>query len=76
MNPDHLFLGTRGDNAKDMIKKGRMPRGEHRAHVKLTEADVRFIRESNLTAARISETLGVSDSTVWKIRRREKWAHI
>lgn len=26
INPDHLFMGTQGDNMKDMMKKGRGPK--------------------------------------------------
>ena len=28
VNPDHLFLGTRRDNALDAARKGRLPTGE------------------------------------------------
>jgi hypothetical protein len=57
--PDHLFLGTHGDNMRDMAQKGRsasgdrshsrlhperLCRGTDRADHKLTEDDVRAIR--------------------------------
>ena len=59
MNWGHLFLGTRGDNIRDCIRKGRypmgdqswarlhpelLPRGEKRGHAKLTAEKVILIR--------------------------------
>ena len=47
VNPDHLFLGTRSDNAFDMVRKGRggqrknPRRGERSSDSKLTDKDVR-----------------------------------
>ena len=42
INPQHLFLGTRTDNHKDMIRKGRNVslRGEQHGYSKLTERKV------------------------------------
>jgi predicted DNA-binding protein (UPF0251 family) len=60
VRPDHLWLGTRDDNQKDMAKKGRaargdrngavlhperMERGEAHHNAKLTEKEVREIRK-------------------------------
>jgi hypothetical protein len=61
-NPGHLFLGTKADNATDMISKGRgatgrrsgahthpsrRPRGERQGLSKLTEAQVLYIRQAH-----------------------------
>jgi HNH endonuclease len=35
VNPDHLFIGTNGDNNKDRARKGRTPKGsQHFSHTK------------------------------------------
>ena len=59
VNPDHLFIGTFGDNLQDASRKGRMatgrrngkytqpwatPRGEQHGNAKLTTAAVKQIR--------------------------------
>lgn len=44
MNPDHLFLGTAGDNQRDKIKKNRHARGSKLGISKLTEQNVLEIR--------------------------------
>ena len=46
MNPDHLFVGTRSDNMRDMIAKGRHPyvKGTHNHRAKLTDEQVSEIR--------------------------------
>lgn len=44
--PSHLFIGTRADNVRDMIDKGRAwhPSNEAASRVKLTDVQVREIR--------------------------------
>lgn len=44
VNPMHLFLGTKGDNARDAVAKGRTLRGERNPSAKLTDEQVREIR--------------------------------
>lgn len=46
VNPGHLFLGTRVDNAIDKVRKGRQkgPVGERHPRARLTAALVREIR--------------------------------
>ena len=45
VNPGHLFPGTDYDNHLDRGRKGRTAKGIHNGRAKLSEADVRAIRE-------------------------------
>ena len=77
----HLFLGTKADNNADMTAKGRARRGtnmdgtdNHQA--KLNEADVRAIRASQESGPVLSRRYGVTNTTIWGIRKRLIWKHI
>lgn len=80
VNPDHLFLGTARDNARDMARKGRCKeqRGERNTHAKLTTEDVIAIRNmANTTTCRsIGARFGISDSHASGIIRRKWWKHV
>lgn len=79
INPSHLWLGTPRDNMRDCAAKGRTggggPRGESSPHAKLTEEQVRRIRElAGIVAQRkIAKLFGVCQTTVGKIIRSENW---
>lgn len=85
VNPGHLFLGDRGDNARDAAAKGRLKhnfapgwnpaRGTGRTR-KITEADVIAIRQDDRPATEIAKAYGLCASSVWKIRSRRKWRHV
>jgi hypothetical protein len=45
INPAHLFLGTHADNMRDMREKGRGAKGDRLPHTKLTDEQVRDIRD-------------------------------
>jgi len=45
VNPKHLFLGTRQDNADDMVHKNRSTSNEKHSQVKITNTQVLEIRE-------------------------------
>lgn len=51
INPAHLFEGTRQDNVNDMVAKKRHRNGENKAEHKLTDAQVRDIRDTYATGA-------------------------
>lgn len=44
VNPAHLFLGTIADNNRDMVSKGRQPKGEKSGPSKLSGSQVIEIR--------------------------------
>jgi hypothetical protein len=78
INPDHLFLGTKTDNAADRERKGRTAKGEQRA-TKLTTADVIEIREMYLagsTHREIAEQFGCCREHVGQVVRGQSWAHV
>lgn len=73
VNPKHLFLGTRKDNAYDMISKGRKVQLS-----KLTEKDVLEIRAVKPfhTYRELSHLYGVARQTVKDLCLRKRWRHI
>jgi hypothetical protein len=79
VNPAHLFLGTRTDNAADRDAKGRGARGEQNGRSKLTPESVRVLREQ---AARgvpryvLAERHGVNRATVLRALSGQSWAHV
>lgn len=93
VNPDHLFLGRHIDNMKDMVAKRRSalgdqnasrlyperrPRGTQHKEAKLTEEQVRSIRERAPYTKQtvLAASFGVSRALIQKILRRALWAHI
>jgi len=78
VRPDHLFIGSSGDNVRDMVAKGRarVPHGEDSPKAKLTVAEVRSIR-SRLSAgasrAALAGQHGVTITTIHRIARNEAW---
>lgn len=93
-NPAHLFLGTQADNIRDAISKGRLDpaansrkamawlrlrRGSLSPSAKLTEPDVRRIRNECLIPgqqARLAKEYGVDVSTIRLLVKRKTWAHV
>ncbi len=73
---DHLFLGDREANQKDMAAKGRGPRGRKNAHAKLNDESVREIRCSTAPLSVLAAEFNVSRSLVCMVRKRQRWRHV
>ena len=68
VNPDHMFVGTRGDNNRDATNKGRNAFGTRNGHSKLTEAQVVFIRQNTeLSQSELARRLGIGQPAVSRI---------
>lgn len=83
----HLFLGTTLANVHDKIDKGRMRsytgplpsvRGEKNWNAKLTESDVREIRQmqGNVSQVEIARLKNVSQGTISNIFLGKVWSHV
>lgn len=81
-NAAHLFEGTKGDNVKDAVSKGRHPHGERQGMAKLTDERVIAIRARYKTGscidglAAIAKDEGVSTSLICMVVKRQLWKHI
>ncbi len=80
VNPDHLFIGTGGDNAQDMLSKGRHITvghpGEKNGRAVLTRRDVLAIRQSSKTGVELAAEYGVCDSTISLARLGKRWGGV
>jgi len=86
VNPAHLYLGDRADNARDSVSKDRHARGERNRRNKLTEAQVieikqKFRKEGTHQGARsnakeLAAEYGVGDGAITAIVYGRYWKHV
>jgi len=90
VRPDHLWIGTKADNNRDMVMKrrhvkggtycgkGRYRRGEKHHAAKLTAVTIRKIRRDRdrLSYGELSHKYQLSIGHVFRIVNRVAWSHI
>lgn len=80
VNPEHLSVGTNLENHQDAARKGRQPRGERQHLAKLTEQDVRVMREQFAAGVRIAVIARsfplVNKSNIEHIVHGRTWRHV
>jgi HNH endonuclease len=79
VNPAHLYVGTKVDNARDRIVRGRSRHygAEANPNAKLVEADVRTIIAAvagGETQTAVAKRYGISQAHVSEIVRGKSWA--
>jgi len=77
VNPTHLLGGTTLDNVRDKMARGRFV--VSRGNAKLTEANVRSIRErlaTGETHESIAQSYGVSRPAISLIHEGRNWKHV
>lgn len=77
IRPDHLFLGTYADNTADMLAKRRHHSATPaRVGSRLTEADIRTIRNSEKMGRDLAAQYAVSKGTISMIRNNRIWKNV
>jgi hypothetical protein len=82
VRPDHLFLGTVGDNVRDAVAKGRLTYewvAGRQPKAKLTPDQVRLIRalsESGTSRNELARLFGVTPGTVRLLVQRRTWKDV
>ena len=75
-NPAHLSYGSNADNVADKIAKNRHAKGERQGHSKLTEEQVKAIRERAHEGYRkLCDEFQLVPSTVYRIWHGQAWKH-
>lgn len=70
---ENLFYGTYQEQYDDRVRHGRDNRGTKHYAAKLTEDDVREIRQSSATMGSLARRYGVNRTTIHQIRHRLAW---
>jgi hypothetical protein len=77
IEPEHLFLGTYSDNARDKIRKGRNRpvhvKGDDNPNAKLTANQARQIRLDDRKCSVIAGEYGIDTSQVFRIKNGTNW---
>jgi len=67
-NPEHLYCGTRRDNAVDVRER------TWTSQQKLRREDIEIIKASTTTNRKTAASFGVSESMIGKIKKGYNWA--
>ena len=75
---ENLYWGTPKQNSADKIRHGNQPMGETIPWSKLTEDDVRRIREmaGSISQDKMAIMFGVQQSHISRIVNRREWRHV
>ena len=81
INPEHLYLGTKKDNTRDIKNRNRFnpARGEKCGMSKLKSEEIleiRDLREKGMTLNQISHKFDVTYENIHAICKRRTWRHI
>lgn len=79
VNVDHLFLGTQGDNLRDMAAKGRSLQGERNPQSVLTAWDVvkiRKLQRLGISMKDLADQFGINVRNINRIVSRQAWRHV
>jgi DNA-binding Xre family transcriptional regulator len=80
VNPEHLFLGTHTDNARDREEKGRSMLGEKIHSARLSAEQVSRIKamlaEGRMYMSELARAFGVTPSTISSIAKGVTWRHV
>ena len=81
VNPQHHYPGTREDNSRDAVVRGRLfgrraARGEQSGSAKLTDAQAIEIWHSTLPYRELRQLYGVGYNTLTRIKTGAGWAHL
>ena len=79
VNPNHLFLGTQKQNLQDMANKGRSTWGEKNSQAKLTEQQVKEIKQgfaTGKTDMELAKQFNMSRQGINSIRKGKLWSYV
>jgi hypothetical protein len=76
INPQHLSWKTPAENQADRLLHGTDGRGSRNQNAKLSEADVRAIREDTRKHYEIAASYNVDRTLIGAIKSRKSWAHL
>lgn len=78
-NPDHLYVGDHADNTRDAVERARFVRGRSHWNSKLSERDVRAMRERRASGAKLADIaaeFGVSRSNASLVCSGAAWGWV
>jgi len=76
VNPEHLQIGTRRENARDRDKKNRTTKGQQCYNTKFTDQEVFEIKNSGLSIRELAKKYNSNYQTIWSIKKNVNWKHI